>query len=82
VWAIGTGVNATPEDAAAMHRMIQEWLRSRLGAEAPNFVLYGGSVTPENAPLLLAQPEIGGVLVGGASLTAESWVRVVESASR
>ena len=82
VWAIGTGVNATPEDAAAMHRMIQEWLRSRLGATAPNFVLYGGSVTPENAPLLLAQPEIGGVLVGGASLTAESWVRVVESASR
>ena len=82
VWAIGTGVTATPEDAAAMHRMIQEWLRSRLGGKAANFVLYGGSVTPENAPLLLAEREIDGVLVGGASLTAESWVQVVESASR
>ena len=82
VWAIGTGVNATPGDAAAMHRMIQEWLRSRLGATASNFVLYGGSVTPDNSSQLLAEWEINGLLVGGASLTANSWVQVVDSVSR
>jgi len=81
VWAIGTGVNATPEDAAAMHRSVREWLSGRLGAPAPNRILYGGSVTPGNAGALLAQPEVQGVLVGGASLTAESWVGIVETAS-
>ena len=80
--AIGTGANATPADAAAMHRMIHEWLRSRLGAAATNPVLYGGSVSPDNAASLLAEREIEGVLVGGASLTAESWVRIVEAARR
>jgi len=82
VWAIGTGVNATPEDAAAMHRLIHGWLRARLGATATNPVLYGGSVNPENAASLLAEPEIEGVLVGGASLDAGSWLKVVESGPR
>jgi len=80
VWAIGTGVNATPEDAAAMHRAIRAWLRGRLGAAAPNPVLYGGSVSPGNAASLLAEREVDGVLVGGASLAAESWVAIVETA--
>ena len=79
VWAIGTGVNATPADAAAMHRMIRGWLAKR-SAEATRFpVLYGGSVTPENAAALLAERDLDGVLVGGASLTAESWLRIVST---
>ena len=77
VWAIGTGVNATPADAAAMHRSIREWLGSRAASAAASPVLYGGSVTPENIASLLAERELDGVLVGGASLSAESWLRIV-----
>jgi triosephosphate isomerase len=77
VWAIGTGVNATPADAAAMHRNIREWLGRRGASAAGCPVLYGGSVSPENAASLLAEKELDGVLVGGASLTAESWLRIV-----
>ena len=82
VWAIGTGVNATPEDAAALHRMIHGWLRARLGAAATNPVLYGGSVNPENAASLLAEREIEGVLVGGASLDANNWLKVIDAGPR
>jgi triosephosphate isomerase len=76
VWAIGTGRNATPEDAAAVHRII----RARLPAGTP--VLYGGSVNLKNALSLLAQPEIDGVLVGGASLEADAWAELVGPAAR
>ena len=77
VWAIGTGVNATPADAAAMHRMIREWLARRSSGAVRYAILYGGSVSPDNAAALLAERDLDGVLVGGASLTAESWLRIV-----
>ena len=79
VWAIGTGVNATPTDAAAVHRSIRVWLQSRTPAATRAMILYGGSVNPENAAGLLAQEEIDGFLVGGASLDAESWLKILDT---
>jgi triosephosphate isomerase len=79
VWAIGTGVNATPSDAAAVHRTIRAWLKDRTPAGARATVLYGGSVSPDNAAALLAEGEIDGFLVGGASLVAESWLKILET---
>ena len=78
VWAIGTGRNATPGDASAVHRVIRERLRQLVGPE-PVPVLYGGSVNSGNAAALLGEPEIDGVLVGGASLDADGWATIVES---
>lgn len=78
VWAIGTGVNATPADAAAMHRMVRDWLGRRSSGAFRFPILYGGSVVPENAVALLAEQDIDGVLVGGGSLTAESWLQIVD----
>jgi len=81
VWAIGTGRNATPQDAAAVHREIRGWLQGR-GAPAPGLrVLYGGSVNAKNAAALLAERELDGVLVGGASLDAEGWAQLVQTAA-
>jgi triosephosphate isomerase len=70
VWAIGTGETASPADAGAMHRVCRDALAEAFGAEAAEAVpvLYGGSVKPDNAGALLAQPGVDGVLVGGASL--------------
>jgi triosephosphate isomerase len=79
VWAIGTGRNATPEDAAAVHRTLRSELM-RMGAAAPT-VLYGGSVKPGNVQDLLRRPEIDGVLVGGASLDPVKWAELVASGS-
>jgi triosephosphate isomerase len=79
VWAIGTGMNATPTDAAAVHRAIRGWLRDHTPPGATSQVLYGGSVSTKNAAELLAEPELDGVLVGGASLDAESWISIVET---
>ncbi len=72
VWAIGTGMTATPQDAASMHAAVRERLAQALGERAADAVpvLYGGSVKPENAAELLSQPGVDGVLVGGASLDA------------
>jgi triosephosphate isomerase len=75
VWAIGTGRNATPEDANAVHAAIREVLGG-LGLPAATRILYGGSVKPANAADLIAQPEIDGLLVGGASLDPESWAAI------
>jgi triosephosphate isomerase len=73
VWAIGTGKTATPELAEEAHRLIKGLL------DVP--VLYGGSVKPENAAELLAQPSIDGALVGGASLEVESFAAICEAAT-
>ena len=77
VWAIGTGVNATPADAAAVHRTIRGWLAGRTPPGTRQAILYGGSVNAENAAALLAEEELDGVLVGGASLEAESWLKIL-----
>ncbi len=77
VWAIGTGRNATPADAAAVHRHIRQWLRGR-GQTTPR-VLYGGSVNLKNIAELLAEPELDGVLVGGASLDPAGWAQLVQT---
>jgi triosephosphate isomerase (TIM) len=69
VWAIGTGVNATPDDAAEAHRIVRNRLQQRYGAAAGEIpILYGGSVKPGNAAELLAADGVDGLLVGGASL--------------
>lgn len=84
VWAIGTGRNAAPEDAQAVNRFIRE-LIARLYAPAVADqvrIQYGGSVTPENAAALLAQPDIDGALVGGASLKVESFTAIINAAKR
>ena len=79
VWAIGTGKTATPEIAADAHRVIREQVRARFGKDAADAVriLYGGSVKPDNVKSLMAQPEIDGSLVGGASLDAASFASIV-----
>jgi triosephosphate isomerase len=77
VWAIGTGKNATPEDAAEVHRAIRAVL-AHLGLVGRATVLYGGSVNKGNVQALLAQEEIDGVLVGGASLDPEGWSELVQ----
>ncbi len=77
VWAIGTGVTATPSDAAAVHRTIRQWLAERAPAGTRQTILYGGSVSPDNAAALLSESELDGVLVGGASLDAESWLKIL-----
>ncbi|MCH7638119.1 MAG: triose-phosphate isomerase [Bacteroidetes bacterium] len=81
VWAIGTGRTATPEQAQAMHAFIREKLAARFGAEEPVPILYGGSVKPGNAAELFAQPDIGGGLIGGASLDAEAFAAIVGAAA-
>jgi len=78
VWAIGTGRNATPQDAAGVHREIRAWLAARGVGERAR-VLYGGSVNLKNITELLAEPELDGVLVGGASLDPASWAELVHS---
>ena len=75
VWAIGTGRNATPVDAATVHNAIRSALTER-DATAHIPVLYGGSVNAGNAAALLAQPAIDGVLVGGASLDPDGWAQI------
>lgn len=79
VWAIGTGKVATPEMAAAAHRTIRQLAADKFGADAAASVriLYGGSVNPGNVKVLMAEEEIDGALVGGASLKADSFAAVV-----
>ena len=79
VWAIGTGKTATPEMAADAHRAIRGLVAAKFGVDAGNAVriLYGGSVKPDNVKGLMAQPEIDGALVGGASLEAGSFASIV-----
>jgi triosephosphate isomerase (TIM) len=77
VWAIGTGKTPTTDDIAAMHAHIRRCLAARFGEQGNAIrVLYGGSVKPANAREILAVPEVGGALVGGASLKAEEFHRI------
>jgi triosephosphate isomerase len=79
VWAIGTGKTATPELAAEMHAFIRSQARGCFGEEIASAcrILYGGSVKPDNIKALMAQPELDGALVGGASLDPASFASVV-----
>jgi len=79
VWAIGTGRNATPQDAAEVHRAIRRWLKEKAVTATPYVVLYGGSVNLKNAAELLAEHELDGVLVGGASLNPRDWAQLVRT---
>jgi triosephosphate isomerase (TIM) len=80
VWAIGTGKNATPADASAVHGSLRKELRSLTGERSAAVpILYGGSVNPGNASALLAAPDVDGLLVGGASLNAEAWTAIVRT---
>jgi triosephosphate isomerase len=79
VWAIGTGLTATPEDVRAMHGRIRRELRALGGPAAEAAILYGGSVKASNAAELFAVPEVAGALVGGASLDAEGFAKIVEA---
>ncbi len=80
VWAIGTGRVAAVSDVAAMHGAVRAKLVALYGDEGANVrILYGGSVNAGNAAELLAAAEVGGALVGGASLTAESFLAIVAS---
>jgi triosephosphate isomerase len=76
VWAIGTGKNATPDDAAQVHELIRFAL-SRRGVKDHVPILYGGSVNTGNVLALLERPELDGVLVGGASLDPDAWAELV-----
>ncbi len=82
IWAIGTGKTATPEMAQEVHGFLRGWLLGRFGAEGAEAIRiqYGGSVKPDNVGALLAQPDIDGGLVGGASLDPESFASICRSA--
>jgi len=79
VWAIGTGLTATPEIAQDVHHNIREIIKSSYGDEIAKGVIiqYGGSVTPETVDELMAQPDIDGALVGGASLVGDKFGRII-----
>ena len=80
VWAIGTGRNATPEQAQEVHAYIRRKLQIRFGQDAAEKIriLYGGSVKPDNVDGLMVQKDIDGALVGGASLKADGFARIVK----
>lgn len=81
VWAIGTGVTATPEQAQEMHKVIRNLLADKYGNKIADSttILYGGSVNAKNARELFSQPDVDGGLVGGASLKAEEFLTIIHS---
>jgi triosephosphate isomerase len=81
VWAIGTGKNATPEQAQAVHAFVRRLLRDAYGeaAAASTRILYGGSVIPDNIGALIAMEDIDGALIGGASLKSESFLSIIKA---
>lgn len=83
VWAIGTGVTATPEQAEETHAFIRKWLTQRFGQVVADKtrIQYGGSVKGDNAKELLAKPNIDGALVGGASLKADQFLAIIRAAA-
>jgi triosephosphate isomerase len=84
VWAIGTGKTATPGQAQQVHRTIRHQLAELADRETADRVriLYGGSVKPDNIDILMAEPDVDGALVGGASLVAEQFIRIVQFEER
>jgi len=84
VWAIGTGVTATPEQAESAHEHLRKWLARRYTSAFSEKVriLYGGSVKADNAETLLGQPNVDGALVGGASLKSSTFVPIIEAARK
>ncbi len=83
IWAIGTGKSATPDYADRVHKRIRLWLTRQLGEEVANTVciIYGGSVNSANARDFMVQSDIGGLLVGGASLNVSEFCKILDSAS-
>ncbi|MCX8063603.1 MAG: triose-phosphate isomerase [Candidatus Hydrogenedentes bacterium] len=81
VWAIGTGKNATPEQAQEAHAFIRALIKKEFGEDAGKNlpIQYGGSVKPENAKELISQEDVNGFLVGGASLNAESFAQIIKA---
>jgi len=80
VWAIGTGLTASAADASAIHGVLRTELRQMIGTRTDEIpILYGGSVNPANAAGLLAAEDIDGLLVGGASVEAASWLKIVQA---
>jgi triosephosphate isomerase len=82
VWAIGTGRNATPDQAQKVHAFVRALVRQQYGDAAERLVIqYGGSVKPDNAQALMSMPDIDGALVGGASLRADQFLSIIEAAA-
>jgi len=84
VWAIGTGVTASPDQAESAHAHLRKWIASRY---SPAFseqiqILYGGSVKPDNAEELMGQTNVDGALVGGASLKPDLFIPIIDAASK
>jgi triosephosphate isomerase len=82
VWAIGTGQNATPQQAQEAHAFIRGQIRQRFGEESASAltIQYGGSVKPDNAAVLFGEPDVDGGLIGGASLNADQFLAIVRAA--
>jgi triosephosphate isomerase len=81
VWAIGTGKTALPEEAQAVHAVLRAQLKAATDQSARIKILYGGSMNAANAATLLAQPDIDGGLIGGASLKAPDFLKIIAAAS-
>ena len=83
VWAIGTGLSATPEQVQDMHAFIRKTIAGFFGdaRAAATRILYGGSCTPANAPALFSLPDVDGGLIGGASLKADDFIKIIEAAN-
>ena len=82
VWAIGTGVTATPDQAEGAHQHLRSWLASNYNSDVAEAtqILYGGSVKPDNAATLVGQSNVDGALVGGASLKADLFLPIINAA--
>ena len=82
VWAIGTGLTASPEQAQAVHALLRQQLQAASAQAERIAILYGGSMNAENAQSLLAQPDVDGGLIGGAALKANEFLMILALASR
>jgi triosephosphate isomerase len=81
VWAIGTGKTASPEQAQTVHALLRAQLHAATTKSDEMLILYGGSMKPDNASQLMAQPDIDGGLIGGASLKAADFAAICKAAN-